>query len=212
MNTNAIISHHHFSKAFNPNVMSPNPVIHVKSPSTTTNQHKLKAADNVISIFGDSEKKRAEFADTLAQQLATNQKIAKINLSKVIDSGFNVKLEQQKRQIKASGCPEQIRMMERLEVALDIKGVFEKPIDILNLEEKAKMLLAMELSGTQPDTIIINRPSIIRQFNRKIRSLRQVFKKTYIMTDQVWNFPLSVTSDRVFEVRKNKIEESFITL
>jgi len=190
-------------------------VICEKSPSKPRNNQgkfKLNEGDGVVSIFGDGEKKRTEFADTLATQLGVHKSVAKINLAKVIDRDFNVNLEQQKRHLKAAGCPEQIRMADRLKIALDAMEIFEKPVDLLSPEEKAKMLLILQLSTTQPDTIIINRPSIIRQFNRKIRALRQVFRKTYIMTDQVWNFPLSVTSDRVFEIHNSKIEESRIAL
>jgi hypothetical protein len=176
---------------------------------TSKNSYSLNDGD-IVSIFGDGPRKRASFAQDLVKGLGKSH-IANIDLSKINDPDLNVSLELQKRQLKATVCPEQQKMAERLKNVLDAKSWYDKPVEVLNPEEKAKMLLIFELSR-QPEAVIINRPTAIRQFNRKLRALRQVYRRTFIMTDHIWNFPLSLASDRVFEVRKKAVEETFLEI
>ncbi len=200
-------SYHHNRTINNP---SPNmgSLIHQKLLSgTNENKYQIKQGD-VISIFGHGAKERSSFAQQLTKSLDLGSSPAVIDLTKVNDPDFIYKLEQKKKALSEQVCPERNRLQDRLKVALDVNGWFNnKPVQALDLEERAKMLLILELVEKVPDAIIINRPTAIKQFNRKLRALRQVYRKTYLMTDTIWNFPLSVASDRVFEIKDGVAKE-----
>ena len=165
---------------------------------------------DIISIFGKGERKRVNHARQLTDNLKKN-KVATIDLSKVNDPGFCLKLEKRKRELTESGCVERKRLEDRLRVALEANSWFDEPVQALNLEERAKLLLILELSE-QPDLVFINRPTVIRQFNRKLRALRQVFRRTVVMLDTIWNFSLSNASDHTFEFEKGKLKETFMAI
>ncbi len=211
MNTDFLatkLNNHIISTKFNPSSMKSS--THEKLPSSTKeNQFHLKEGD-VISIFGKGERKRANFARELTSNLSKSR-VASVDFSKVNDAGFYLKLEQRKRQLDSNGCPERKRFEDRLRVALEANSWFDKPIQALNLEERAKMLLILELSEL-PDAVIINRPTVIRQFNHKLRALRQVYRRTCIVMDTMWNFPLSITSDHTFEIGKGAPQETFVEI
>jgi len=173
------------------------------------NQFNVREGD-VISIFGNGERKRVNYARLLTSSFVRN-KVVIIDLSKVNDPGYYLKLEKRKRERTESDCMARKRLEDRLRVALEANTWFEEPVQALSLEERAKLLLILELSE-QPDVVIINRPTVIRQFNRKLRALRQVFHCTIVMLDTTWNFPLSNASDHTFEFEKGKLKETFVEI
>lgn len=212
MNTTSFaISHNQFSRTHthhhNHSTMQ---VIHEKSPLHPAKERSALNAGEVISIFGDSEKKRQDFARQLALKLGYPDPVS-IDLSEVNDPDFNIKLEKQKRRLWASACPMQKAKFERLKVALNAEAWADKPTAVLNPEERAKMWLMLKLAE-YPGAVIINRPTVIGQFNRKLRALRQVDRRAYIMTEKIWNFPLSITSDTTFEPNGKGFKESIINL
>lgn len=212
MNTTSFaISHNQFSRTHTHHHNQPHmSVIHEKSPSHPAEARPPANTGEVISIFGDSEKKRQDFARQLAANLGYPDPVS-IDLSEVNDPDFNIKLEKQKRKLCASNCPIQKAKFERLKVALNAESWADKPTDVLNPEERAKMWLMLKLAE-YPGAVIINRPTVIGQFNRKIRALRQVDKRTYIMTEKIWNYPLSVTSHKTFEQKGKVFTESLVSL
>ena len=195
------------------NKTKPNPPImgldnHKQQPKANTgNQYHVHEGD-VISIFGEGERRRANFAREVTKDLKSDR-VANIDLSKVNDPGFYLKLEQRKQRLAASECGERRQLEDRLRVALNANTWYDKPVQVLSLEERAKMLLILDLSE-RPDLVIINRPTLIRQFNRKLRALRQVFRQTFVMTDTIKNTSLAKTSDRAFELNRAQGATAFI--
>jgi hypothetical protein len=175
---------------------------HRPSPLDKTRTRDRVEEGDVISIFGMGERRRVNFARQIISEHLSAKRITTIDLSKINDPGFYLKLEQRKQQLAKSECMERQKMEDRLKVALNAQEWFDKPVQVLSLEERAKMLLILDLSE-QPDAVIVNRPTLIKQFNRKLRALKQVFRRTVVLTETVKSARLEETSNCFAHLNSN---------